>query len=162
MINNTMGKFRDASMRTPKTSSKTFVNNDVYVSKSNFLQSCNVIGSGLYANRLYCAGDVIQEYKGKKISKKQSDEKMKNNQYMFEVKRNKTILFVIDAAVAKTSSALRYVNSVIDCNDKRRNTEFVQYDTKIYLVATKKIRKNDEFVSYYGENTDKIICSSVK
>lgn len=146
-------------MRTPKTSSKTFVNDDVYVSKSKFLDSCNAKGFGLYANRMYRNGDVIQEYKGKVISKKQSEEKMKNNQYMFEVKQNnKTILFVIDAAVAKTSSALRYVNSVLDCNDKRRNTEFVQYDKRIYLVAIKKIRKNDEFVSYYGENTDKIIC----
>lgn len=155
-----MGKFREASIRTPKTSSNSFSNNDVYVSQSVYLKSvCKVKGFGLYANRSYKKGDVIQEYKGKQISVEQSNEKSRNKQYMFNVKHNHKLLFVIDAAVARTSSAARYVNSVTDFTDNDRNTEFIQYKQRIYLVATKRIAKNDEFISYYGEHTDKIICS---
>ena len=155
-----MGKFSEASRRTPKTSSRSFSNNDVYVSKSVYLRSCKVKGFGLYANRYYNKGDVIQEYKGKIISVDQSNEKTRNKQYMFNVKHNHKILFVIDAAIARTSSASRYVNSVTSFTDNDRNTEFVQYKQRIYLVASKQIAKHDELISFYGENTDKIICES--
>ena len=155
-----MGKFSEASKRTPKTSSSSFSNDDVYVSQSAYLKSCKVNGSGLYANRSYDKGDVIQEYRGKIISVDQSNEKSRNKQYMFNVKHNHKTLFVIDAAVARTSSASRYVNSVSSFTDNDRNTEFVQYKQRIYLVASKKIAKHDELISFYGENTDKIICAS--
>jgi len=158
MIKN-MGKFSEASMRTPKFSSNSFYNNDVYVSQSIYLSACKVKGFGLYANRSYNKGDVIQEYKGRQISVEQSNQKSRNKQYMFNVKHNHKILFVIDAAVARTSSAARYVNSVTDFTDNDRNTEFVQYKQRIYLVATKRISKNDELISYYGEHTDQLICS---
>ena len=158
MINN-MGKFSEASIRTPKSSSNSFSNNDVYVSLSTYLSTCKVKGFGLYANRSYNKGDVIQEYKGKQISVEHSNQKSRNKQYMFNVKQNNKIIFVIDAAVARTSSAARYVNSVTDFTDNDRNTEFVQYKQRIYLVATKRISKKDELISYYGEHTDQVICS---
>ena len=41
---NIMGKFSEASKRTLKTSSNSFSNNDVYVSQSVYLQSCEVRG----------------------------------------------------------------------------------------------------------------------
>ena len=84
-----MGKFSEASRRTPKTSSKGFSNDDVYVSKSGYLDTCNAKGYGLYANRSFLKGDVIQEYRGKRISKQQSDKKLNNTQYMFAVKKKK-------------------------------------------------------------------------
>ena len=155
-----MGKFSEASKRTLKTSSNSFSNNDVYVSQSVYLQSCEVRGWGLYANRLYNKGDVIQEYIGKIISLEQSNAKTRNKQYMFNVRKNHKISFVIDAAVASKSSAARYVNSVTSFTDNDRNTEFVQYNQRIYLVAAKQIVKHRELISFYGEDTDKIICAS--
>ena len=79
---------------------------------------------------------------------------------MFNVRKNHKISFVIDAAVASKSSAARYVNSVTSFTDNDRNTEFVQYNQRIYLVAAKQIVKHRELISFYGEDTDKIICAS--
>jgi SET domain-containing protein len=137
----------------------------VYVSVSKYLKErCGSAADGnmaygLYASRQYLKGDVIQEYKGRIISEKESNEKRRNIEYMFDVRQGRKILFVIDAGDPKNSSAARYANSVLDFHDKDRNAEYVQHDRKIYLVASKRVRPNEELLSFYGENTENIICS---
>jgi len=46
--------------------------------------------------------------------------------YMFEVKVNGEIIKVIDGALARTSSAARYANTVLEFDDPERNSTFVQ------------------------------------
>jgi hypothetical protein len=145
-----MGYFSEASKRTPKRSSKTFRNDDVYVAKSKLLNNTEL---GLFANRDYDAGDIIQEYKGKNISDEDAENKTRNRKYMFEVRRRGNVVHVIDAANSHTSSAVRFVNTSLKRHNKQQNSEFKQYALRIYLVATKQIPKHTEFVAYYGDNT---------
>ena len=146
-----MGKFSDASQRTPKTSCKTFKNRDVYVAKSSYLKHIDELG--LIASREFQKGDVIQEYKGKIISDEQADMKKSGRKYMFDVHYNNKVVHVIDAAICSKSSAARYVNSTLTIDDINKNSEFIQYNLKIYLVATKYIPPNHEIISFYGRHT---------
>lgn len=57
----------------------------------------------------------------------------------------------------KYSSAAKFVNTSLSWYYKERNTEFKQYDKKIYLVASKKIRAWTEIIAFYGEETMRII-----
>lgn len=151
-------KYNDASVRTSKKSSPTFMNDDVYVSKSIFLKKNGVDGYGLYASRPYDVGDVIQEYTGIKIDLEQAANKKSHKNYFFEVKKNGRTSFIIDAANASRSSPARFVNSIrYEHEEKFRNTSFVQYQQKIYLVAIKPIKKTDELIAYYGKFTETII-----
>lgn len=153
-----MGKYNDASKRTLSKSSAHFKDSYVYVDDSSFLRSqCNCDGKGLYANREFSKGEVIQEYKGIIISADAAD-KEQNNNYMFDVRKNKNIIHVIDASKPALSSAARYVNSTLRYNDIRRNAEFKQYNQRIYLVASKQILRHREIISFYGEDTE-TICS---
>jgi SET domain-containing protein len=150
-----MGKFSEASKRTPSTSSPTFENDDVYVAESSYLKEKNQCG--LFANRNFGVGDIIQEYIGKHITKEESDNKKKSTMYMFEVKVNGKIDKVIDGAKAGTSSAARYANTVLKNDDPMKNSDFVQYRGRIYLKAVKEIQKSKEIITYYGKNTHDII-----
>jgi SET domain-containing protein len=150
-----MGKFSEATNRTPPTSSLTFKNDDVYVGISSYLKEKNQYG--LFANRNFDKGEIIQEYIGKHITKEESDNKKKSTMYMFEVKKYKKIIKVIDGANKKTSSATRYANTVLKIDDPMKNSDFVQYDERIYLKASRKIKRFEEIITYYGENTQNII-----
>ena len=152
-------KYSDASVRTSKKSSPTFRNDDVYVSKSNFLKKNGVDGYGLYASRPYYTGDVIQEYTGIKISLEEATNKKTHKNYFFEIKANGKIVCIIDAANASRSSPARYVNTIRYAHEERyRNTTFVQYQQKIYLVAIKPIKRDSELIAYYGKFTENIIA----
>jgi hypothetical protein len=111
----------------------------------------------LFANRNFDKGEIIQEYIGKHITKEESDNKKKSTMYMFEVKKYKKIIKVIDGANKKTSSAARYANTVLKIDDPMKNSDFVQYDERIYLKASRKIKRFEEIITYYGENTQNII-----
>jgi hypothetical protein len=76
---------------------------------------------------------------------------------MFEVKVKGKIIKVIDGASASTTSAARYANTVLEFDDPNRNSEFVQYNSRIYLKASKKIKRNQEIMTYYGDKTSGVI-----
>jgi SET domain-containing protein len=97
------------------------------------------------------------EYKGRIISDEEAEAKRQCTQYMFDVKKGKKIVRVIDGARNRYASAGKYVNSTPTYNDRKRNAEFVQYKMKIYIVATKRIRSGHEILVYYGEDTNRII-----
>jgi hypothetical protein len=149
-----MGKFYEASERTPHFSSISFKNNDVFVDISKFLHHQ---GIGLYASRSYNRKDVIQEYVGTNITDEQAESKRKGRKYMCDVKVGRTVLHVIDGSNSKKASAVRYANSVLHWGDRKRNSELVQYKHKIYLVATSKIKRNSEIITFYGEDTELVI-----
>jgi hypothetical protein len=153
-------KYEEASARTHTGVSRDYADEYVAVGPSKFLESIGAAGSGLYASRPYNSGDVIVEYTGKIISVEDSEKKKKNRNYFFEVRRGRKPVYVIDSANNRNSSAAKFVNTVLEFGDRRRNAEFVQRNMKIYLKATKSIKRGQEIIGYYGENTQGVIDSS--
>ncbi len=156
-----MGKYEEASLRTLVGVSSQHIDDDVYVHPSKYLLKLGITdkNNGLYANRTFQAGDVIIEYIGKQISLEKSNTKSRAKQYMFEVRKNGKVAFVIDAANNKFSSAAKFANTVIYDNEGQ-NAEFKQYKQRIYLVALKRIRANTEILTWYGHNTHGVINES--
>ena len=155
-------KFKAASLRTPNRSSPSFKNSDVYVQVSHFLRDIGIRGYGLYASRDYAIGDVIQEYTGKLVSLEECKKKRTHRNYFFEVRgKRKNVTHVIDGANTSYSGPARYVNSIrYEEEQALQNTKFVQQDKKIYLMAIRPIRRNEELISYYGKHTEAIIQMS--
>ncbi|NBP03495.1 MAG: SET domain-containing protein-lysine N-methyltransferase [Proteobacteria bacterium] len=154
-----MSKYAEASLRTKTNVSANYSDDYVYVSESKYLNKLGYQGNGLYANQTFNAGDIILEYKGKKITDHQAELKKSHKQYMFDVKDGKKVLFVIDGANNRFASAAKYTNTTRTFASRQRNSEFIQYNKKIYLVASKKIRQNTEIITYYGNDTDRVINS---
>ncbi len=156
---NIMGKYENASQRTPRNASTDFKNGDVYVAESELLRGISTtnIEYGLFSNRTYKKGDVIQEYKGNILTDNEAEEKKRYRKYMFDVKHKGRVVHVIDAANKKDSSALRYINACLTPTEKELNTKFKQYKLKIYLVAVKDIKKDTELLAYYGEDTNGVL-----
>lgn len=152
-----MGKYEDASARSKKGVSSSYADDNVYVKNSDFLEGLGFEGNGLYAARTFNLGDVILEYRGIIISDAKAEKKKTHRNYMFDVKLKGRVLHVIDGANNKHASAAKFVNSVLKYSDRKRNSKFVQYDQKIFLVATKKIYANREIISFYGEDTHRVI-----
>lgn len=152
-----MGKYQRASDRTTRGVKRDYMDSYVYVSQSKFLESSGHSGYGLYANTNYSQGDVILEYLGVRISNAAANTKRRSTQYLFDVTKNRKVAFVIDAANNKYASAAKFANSTLLFTNRKRNSEFFQYRQKIYLVASKKIYKGDEIITYYGPNTIDVI-----
>jgi SET domain-containing protein len=152
-----MGKYQVASDRTIRGVTRNFMDDWVYVSKSKFLKSSGHFGYGLYSNTEYAPGDVILEYLGKHISDASANAKRRYTQYLFDVTHKHKVAFVIDAANNKYASAAKFANSTLTFNDNKRNAEFFQYKQRVYLVASKHIRKNKEIITYYGPDTINVI-----
>lgn len=148
-----MGKYQEASDRTPQYSNDSYIDQWVRVGKSIFVTG----EKGLFANRRFNNGDVIQELKGKIISDENAEKLSECQDYLFDVKDKNKIYHVINVCDAATASAARYVNSVRHFMNKKRNAEFKQYNKHIYLVASRNISKGTEILSYYGEDTLKLI-----
>jgi SET domain-containing protein len=152
-----MSRYEEASSRTRIRISRTYKDEYVSVQRSEFLARQNYKGLGLYANKKYKAGDVILEYIGKKLTNDEANQKRSHKNYLFDVKQNKKVIFVLDGANNKYSSAAKFVNSTLSFTDKKRNAEFVQRNQKIYLIASRPISKGKEIISFYGEHALDII-----
>jgi hypothetical protein len=154
------GKFEEASLRTKKGVNTTYHDEYVRVKESEYLKKLNLTGNGLYAERVFNKGDVIMEYLGKIISDKAAEAMTVHRKYLFDVKKGKKVIHVIDANNNLVASAIKFVNTVQDWYDQARNSHFVQWNKKIYLVASKRITKGKEFLAYYGPDTDRIIAAN--
>ena len=152
-----MSKYQAASDRTKVNVNRLYMDEWVRVKKSNFLSSMGIAGRGLYAMKPYARGDVILEYKGKILTDQQAEEKKGTKKYLFDVKDKGKVIFVIDGANNVFASPAKFVNTVRVWSDPQRNSEFKQYRKKIYLVASKPIKTGEEFITYYGPETDKVI-----
>ena len=136
-------KYKIASERTSVEVNDNFSDEDVFVAESQHLIKKGLQGRGLYANRTYQAGDVIGEYVGKILTPEEADAKQSHKQYMFEVWVQRHLVFVIDSAVNRYSSAMKFTNAADTI--KQQNAEFKQYDQHIYLVAIKKSKETLKF-----------------
>jgi len=152
-----MGVYKEASERTVVGVSKRHVDDFVFVSESMFLKGKGLKGYVLFANKTFEKGRIIIEYVGKLLTDRQAETKKRYKQYMFDVKSNGKVIFVIDGANSKYASAAKFVNTTEIFFDKHRNAEFVQYNQKIYLKASSKIKEGDEIIAFYGPDTHKII-----
>lgn len=98
-------------------------------------------GLGLFAGENIKKGELIIEYIGNILNKEESD-KIKTNQYLFEVNRNKTI----DGSVRWNIA--RYCNHACE---EAANAESEIKKGRIFVKATKDIKEGDEIVYDYGE-----------
>lgn len=96
-------------------------------------------GLGLYADEDIKKGEKIIEYIGLIFLGKEANE-VKTNMYLFEVSKNKTI----NGSVRWNKA--RYINH--SCEG---NAESEIRQGRVYIVATKNIRKGEEITYDYGE-----------
>ena len=102
-------------------------------------------GKGLFATTDIKKNTKIGEYTGIKLkcnTKKQSH-------FLFEVKRNKKCLFIIDGY--KNNNLLKNINHADLYSEQ--NTKFYQYKERIFLKSIKNIQKGTELLTWYGNNT---------
>lgn len=139
---------REAIERTLKRSR---LPNGFYLHESVIIGDGNV--DGLFTDHTIKKGDYIGEYLGKVLT---PEEAMKNkSKYMFDVREGRKSVFVLDGRNRKFSSFVRYANAANKLS--QQNTEFEQYDKRIFLRAIKNIRPNSEILTWYGEGTSEII-----
>lgn len=96
-------------------------------------------GLGLYADEDIKKGEKIIEYIGLILLGKEANE-VKTNMYLFEVSKNKTI----NGSVRWNKA--RYINH--SCEG---NAESEIRQGRVYIVATKNIKKGEEITYDYGE-----------
>jgi hypothetical protein len=143
--------FKAASQRSPYGQIPT----EFEVKTSGFLRSKGITSTGLYTARSWNKGDILGEYRGKRLNLADALKKKRNRNYMFDVKRGKKVLFVIDAANKHLSSFVRFANAADHVS--QQNTEFVQRGEKIYLKALSRIPKGKEILAWYGNQTADVI-----
>lgn len=129
---------------------------------SKFLKELGVPGTGLYASMKFSKGDVIIPYKGVL----RTDEEIESNSdhfsddhYLFDILAvsddSTDVGMVEDAEDPSKSNAGRYVNSAN--SDDQQNSRFIQIEDHVFLQAIKPIKKGEEILSYYGDDTDYIV-----
>ena len=116
-------------------------------------------GQGLYAAQDLPPFSVIGEYIGEKIV--DSAKAKGKSDYRFAVVDLRTgrTLFTIDGKNELLSSIARYANAADTL--EQVNAEFVQFRERVFLLATRKIRADEEIITWYGEDTE-VINSSPK
>ena len=98
-------------------------------------------GLGLFAGEDIKKGDIIIEYIGNILNKEEA-EKIKTNQYLFEVNRNKTIDGQVRWNIA------RYCNHACE---EAGNAESDVKKGRVFIKAIKNIKEGDEILYDYGE-----------
>lgn len=98
-------------------------------------------GLGLFAAEPIKKGELIIEYIGNILNKEEAD-KVKANQYLFEVNRNKTI----DGSVRWNIA--RYCNHACE---EVANAESEIRKGRVFVKAIKSIEEGEEIVYDYGE-----------
>ena len=121
------------------------------VKESRFLRGIGKTGLGLYTCERLPSRYVIGEYRGKLLTLMQAIAKKSHRAFMFNVTHKRRVVEVIDAAVIKKSSFLRYVNAAND--ETQQNTEFVQLNRKIWLRSILSIEAGEELLAWYGDRT---------
>ena len=146
-----MSNYKAASKRSPLGT----IPPEFEVKTSGFLRDKGINSAGLYTTRQWNKDDILGEYRGKRLTFKKALNKKRNRNYLFDVKRGKKILFVIDAANKQLSSFVRFANAAD--YGSQQNTEFVQVGQKIFLKALKRIPKGKEILTWYGSRTRDVI-----
>ncbi len=98
-------------------------------------------GLGLFAGEAIKKGETIIEYVGNILTAEEADEKS-SNMYLFEISKNKTI-----DGYPRWNLA-RYINHA--CREAT-NAESDVKKGRVFIIATKGIKKGDEILYDYGE-----------
>jgi hypothetical protein len=139
-----MEAFKEATKR----SSLGKVPLEFEVKQSKLLKAKGIDANGLYSKQPWGKGAILGEYRGKRLTFQRALNKKRNTNYMFDVKRGKKVLFVIDAANKRHSSFLRYANAAD--YESQQNTQYIQKHGKIYLKALRPIKRGEEILAWYG------------
>ena len=118
---------------------------DLIVKRSGLTGS----GKGLFTRRDIAKGTVIAEYKGTVSSWKEADHSDGKNKYILSLSRNR----VIDAK-PHTSFLARYANDAQGTSKKKgihNNSEYVEDNDKVFIVATQDIPAGSEILVSYGK-----------
>lgn len=103
-------------------------------------------GKGLFAEKKYKINQIVAQYQGKRMTKKQIDEKYDGQADFTVCNGSKPSSVCVDAAITSSSNG-RYANTNIKNSN---NTKLTYKKKKFRLIATKPIDKNDEIYANYG------------
>jgi SET domain-containing protein len=107
-------------------------------------------GDGLFAVRPFKKGDRVVEYRGEKLTQKEYDLKYEDDA-MGSYGISLSSRYVLDAG--KTSSGVaRYVCDFHGSKAGKPNTEYVNFDGRIWVIALRDIKAGEEFYSDYGDD----------
>jgi hypothetical protein len=112
---------------------------------------------GLFTKSLIHKGELIGEYRGRKVDERYTQVKKRHTQYFFAVSNLDTgeMTHVIDGGNARKSSFLRYVNS--PNSHQAANAKFVQVGDAILMYAMRDLKPGCELLAWYGPHTKDII-----
>ena len=125
------------------------------VAKSGFLAAKGIRSYGLYSQRRLLKGYVLGEFLGRILSDQEAKTRVGGESYLFDVKNGRKVAYVIDGADARESSVVRYANSADMLG--QQNAAWRQYDGRIYLELIKRVSKGREILTWYGENTSRLL-----
>ncbi|MCX6140104.1 MAG: SET domain-containing protein [Candidatus Kapabacteria bacterium] len=106
-------------------------------------------GLGLFAEKAFSVDERIVEYSGEKLTTAQYDrryDKDSMGSYGISLSEN----FVIDARQT-TSGVARYACDYHG-SGKKPNAEYVNFGSRIWIVATRRIKAGDEILTDYGDD----------
>jgi SET domain-containing protein len=124
-----------------------------YLEKHLYIQSSNIpqAGKGLFTKVSIAKGETIVEYKGRKTTWKEVEDKEIDNLYIMYVTEDN----VIDAGKHLKSFA-RYANDasgLTKIKGLQNNAHFVHDDTgKVYMEAKRNIAADEEIFVGYGKD----------
>lgn len=106
-------------------------------------------GRGLYAAKQYKLGQIVSQYQGQKLKKRDVDKKYKEQGDFTVCNGNKPHSICVDAAVTSSSNG-RYANT----QNTQNNTELKYKNTSktFRLVATEPIQPQQEIFADYGQS----------
>ena len=117
----------------------------ISVRKSNIPQA----GLGLFAEKPFAIDDRIVEYSGEKLTTGQYDRRYdKDSMGSYGIQLSEK--FVIDAHL--TSSGVARYACDFHGSGKKSNAEYVNFGSRIWIVAIKKIKVGDEILTDYGDD----------
>ncbi|XP_065904469.1 PR domain zinc finger protein 14-like isoform X2 [Dysidea avara] len=126
----------------------------VTVKKSSILNA----GKGVFAKEFIPRRTRIGPYKGEVVQKEDVTGKT-DTSYFWEVKKNGSVLYYIDAKNEEHANWLRFINCAR--NEKEQNLLSFQYQGNIYCYTTKDILPGTELLVWYGEQYVKLLGLTV-
>ena len=144
-MDNSFGKKKKPS--TTKKSEKKYLQRgvDIEVKQSKIKGA----GKGVFALRDIKKGEVLNFYKGKKITEEQYERMKKDSDYAFSVTcKGKEILY--DAQKVKDGNWTRYMNHARG-RGKGENVEPYYYGCKVWFRTIRPIKKGTELLFDYGD-----------
>lgn len=105
-------------------------------------------GKGAFATRDIPKDVTIGEYLGEIYTGKEMQNT--DGDYLFSVRKNGREVKIIDGKDPEKSSWVRFVNTTLENGEG--NARFFQYKQRIFIRTTKKIKKGEEILAYYGDD----------